>query len=247
MVSGKRIAAARLLAAAGLAFGLAGNAAAQGLYANAAPIPEEDQGAWNAVGRLNQAGWNERQMCTATLVAPDKVLTAAHCVYDFRTGKPSRPSEVHFVAGWRGGPFAAHRKGAQIRLHPDYDPGAPPEATRTHSDLAIMTLDTPIPDEIAQPIPADVAPGEHEAILLVGYRRDRPHLPSLYDACPVTWRGQMSYAVKCRVIEGSSGGPVVALRGGEKRVVGVISSYVVMHPTIGTRVAVPKLEMLLNE
>ena len=40
-----------------------------------------DQGRdWMAVGRLSYQ--NGQGFCTATLVAPDLILTASHCVYD---------------------------------------------------------------------------------------------------------------------------------------------------------------------
>ena len=40
-----------------------------------------DQGRdWMAVGRLSYK--NGQSFCTATLVAPDLILTASHCVYD---------------------------------------------------------------------------------------------------------------------------------------------------------------------
>jgi hypothetical protein len=56
---------------------------------------------WQAIGRLNRAGYKSRRMCTATLVAPDLVLSAAHCVVR-SGGEPIPPGELRFVAGCAG-------------------------------------------------------------------------------------------------------------------------------------------------
>ncbi|MEM8798570.1 MAG: trypsin-like serine protease, partial [Pseudomonadota bacterium] len=43
----------------------------------------DDSRGWEAVGKLNIDG---RGFCTGALIAPDIVLTAAHCLYDKETG-----------------------------------------------------------------------------------------------------------------------------------------------------------------
>jgi hypothetical protein len=40
---------------------------------------------WRAVGKLQAASINLRASCTATLVGPSTVVTAAHCVFNRRT------------------------------------------------------------------------------------------------------------------------------------------------------------------
>src|SRR6056297_2725282 len=64
---------------------------------------------WLAVGRLNVTG---QGFCTATLVAPDLVLIAAHCLVDKRTGRVVTPDRVHFLAGYRTGQYVGHGRGA---------------------------------------------------------------------------------------------------------------------------------------
>jgi protease YdgD len=63
-----------------------------------------DRAPWNALGRVQTDLGNR---CTGTLIAPDRVLTAAHCLLAPRTGKVVHPSSVHFLQGYAHGRFAA--------------------------------------------------------------------------------------------------------------------------------------------
>jgi len=76
--------------------------------------------AWQAVGRINMEGAG---FCTGALIAPDLVLTAAHCMYFKRTGKPIPANKIHFLAGWRKGWAAAHRKVEPFQPHQQPRPG----------------------------------------------------------------------------------------------------------------------------
>ena len=81
--------------AAALAWALPGQA--EGLR----ELATRDAGAeWQAVGLL--AIGNHRQ-CTGALIAPDLVLTAAHCL--FEAGSPRRidAAGIESRAGWRNG------------------------------------------------------------------------------------------------------------------------------------------------
>ena len=88
----------------------------------------EDLYGWEAVGRLDVG---DESFCTATLIAQDIVLTAAHCAIDRKTGETLQPaSQVTFRAGLSNGSALAERKVVQIAAHPDYgknDPLSPRE------------------------------------------------------------------------------------------------------------------------
>ena len=115
-------------------------------------LPKADQPSWNAVGRVNVAGLKRRQMCTGTLVAEDLVLTAAHCL--FRDGRAVRADDVHFVAGWRGGDYAAHSVAAEIFIDPDHDPDLPPLSATARNDIAFLRLADPIQTVASLPLAA---------------------------------------------------------------------------------------------
>jgi protease YdgD len=69
----------------------------------------DDQGApWDAVGQVNVAGYRKVIRCTGTMVAPDLVLTAAHCVMNPWSKKPFPLDAIHFLAAVRGAESKGH-------------------------------------------------------------------------------------------------------------------------------------------
>ena len=64
---------------------------------------------WLAVGRLDIDG---RGFCTGALIAPDLVLTAAHCLYDKPPANRFDHARIEFLAGWRNGRAGAYRGSA---------------------------------------------------------------------------------------------------------------------------------------
>jgi len=182
-------------------------------------LPETEQTGWNAVGRVNLAGLKQRRMCTGTLVAADLVLTAAHCVY--RNGRIALTGDLHFVAGWRGGDYAAHSVAAEIFV----DPGWSPQNGTAAHDIAFLRLATPIPAGIV-PLPLATLPDPVSSLTLIGYRRDRPHALTRQDPCMVTYRDDTRIGLDCAVIPGASGGPVLWRSPDGWRVVALVSASV---------------------
>ena len=66
---------------------------------------------WSAIGKLfNEAGG----ACTGAIIARDKILTAAHCVYNERTRRFLPASALHFMVGYRSGQAAVHARVASV-------------------------------------------------------------------------------------------------------------------------------------
>ncbi|QRF67082.1 trypsin-like serine protease [Ponticoccus alexandrii] len=167
------------------------------------------------MGRLNLAGHRHREMCTGTLVAPDLVLTAAHCVTVPADGLPKRQADMIFVAGWDGGTHAGASGIARILVHPEaYASG---RFDLSH-DLALVQLREPL---TPPPLPVAIA-DPTGPLTLMGYRRRQPHRLTVAADCHGA--GRAVWMIDCRVEQGQSGGPVLAGEGTARRVVGVISA-----------------------
>ncbi len=170
------------------------------------PVSAEDQ-IWRAVGRINQGNG---AFCTGALIAPDLVITAAHCLYHPRTGRRLRPESIHFVAGWAKGEAVAHRKGVEIAQSPLFEPGAAPTPAVMSADLALVRLAQPIPSSLIAPLAvAGPQSGKAEA-LVVSYARDRAHLASV-ERCRVSFPAtkRRPALANCVSIEGASGAPLL--------------------------------------
>jgi V8-like Glu-specific endopeptidase len=177
--------------------------------------------AWQAVGRLNLGA---RGFCTGALIAPDLVLTAAHCLYDKDTGARIDDRDIEFLAGWRNGRAEAYR-GVRISVaHPDYIYSGAESLDRVAYDLALVALDQPIRLPQITPFATDVRPARGDAVGVVSYAQDRAEAPSLQETCHVLDRAPEIVVFSCNVDFGSSGAPIFALRDGQMKIVSVVSA-----------------------
>ncbi|MGV7031971.1 S1 family peptidase [Methylobacterium symbioticum] len=172
------------------------------------------------------------EICSGTLIAPDLVLTAAHCVMH-RAG-------YNVIAVDRG--FRSRRVGAAaVSMHPEFVPGTTPE-DQPGVDLALIKL--------AQPLGADFAPldprgagsiGTGDAVDIAGFgvvaenRRNtartlrQAHLVSIGSlqvanrVTVVTDRRRFAETAGAGACLGDSGGPILSGGPGGYRIVGVVS------------------------
>lgn len=176
---------------------------------------------WQAVGRLDA---NKTGYCTATLIAPELILTAAHCVYSAKTGTMLNPEDLTFRAGLRHGTTAAERKIAQIEAHAGYDPKAGTTAENIRHDVALLRLAEPIPTHVLDPFVLYDGRFTRGPVSVVSYGRGRNELPSRQSVCQMFDQYQGVVLMDCDVTFGSSGAPVFSHRNGRGQIVSVISS-----------------------
>jgi hypothetical protein len=166
-------------------------------------------------------------LCTATLVAPDVVLTARHCVartseqVDCPAASPQvganhMPSSLHVLVGDDADTAREVARGKEII--------APNGWSLCDADIALVVLDRAVPGISPLPVRrAGIATGDH--VRAIGYGRVGDGAPAgvklLRDHVRVVETGDFEFVVGEATCQGDSGGPAIDESSGE--IVGVVS------------------------
>jgi protease YdgD len=186
-------------------------------------IVDVDKAPWSAIGQVNIARYRRMSHCTGTLIAPDRVMTAAHCVTDASTGKLVPLQAIHFLTGVFGARWKEHAQPKCVILPKTRRQGVETPTKRPPKgyslawfadDFALLILDRPLkakPVPVADNAGADSDPGPLHHAAFAGDRRYRltAHL-----GCALRARTRDGlWLTDCDTYEAGSGGAVLVERG----------------------------------
>ena len=170
---------------------------------------------WGAIGQINVTGYRRTIMCTGSLIAPNVVISAAHCVMDPWSRKPFHLDQIHFLAGVRGSSWLGHSTARCLNFPPEYKYLGPFQDVPRRAffrDVVLIVLKDALND--IAPLELDRAEVQSSDVSLVhaAYPADRRYVLTGHFGCHLVAHDQDLWFTDCDAHPASSGGPVFIQR-----------------------------------
>ena len=170
--------------------------------------------------------------CSGVVISHDKVLTAAHCLFNDRT-RQFHCRRRRCISWLAIGParYSAHARIASYEIGPGFDPLRYEQTS--DADWAVLTVTERLPAEI-EPLRLrrDLTPSGTKAVL-VGYPQDRAFAMTADRDCELREKiaaGRLMLHT-CRGIKGYSGAPILVGAGGSEMQIAGIQIAMPRHGT----------------
>lgn len=187
-------------------------------------VAESTDAPWRAVGRLNNARYRKLGFCTATLIAPDAIATAAHCFFDPQTHQRLPAETFRFVLALKRDEYLEIGNLKCVHINPAFDPARKRTVQDLHADTAVGMLSQPM-KETPVPLASGAVLRKGARVTHAGYGRDRPFLLSVHRDCTVLSADGSSALTDCDTNFGQSGGPVFTQVESTYELAGVMSGF----------------------
>ena len=176
---------------------------------------------WSSIGKVGAAGHH----CTAAVIGPNEILTAAHCLYmispiDRRFLSSERrflpPAQIHFLLGYVKGEYRVHRIASRYTIPPTYVlPKIENQLVRIeagNADWAVIYTDEPFPPDVRPLRLATVTPSVGTAVKMGGYPAERLHMMTADPHCRIRATSDDGKLIvhDCVLHQGDSGGPLLS-------------------------------------
>ena len=227
-------------AAAGILMLAAANSANSGTITGPADLHREAvdelRYPWSSIGKLfNETGGS----CSGVVIARDKILTAAHCLFNARTRRFIPAEALHFLVGYRTGRYSAHARIVSYEIGAGFDPLRYDQTSE--ADWAVLTVTESLPANI-EPLRLrrEASPSGTKAVL-VGYPQERAFAMTADRDCELRDKISAGRLLlhTCRSTFGYSGGPILVSTGGSEMEVAGIQIAAMQSNGTEKMIAVP--------